>query len=123
MRNDPVSPELWNYVYERDGGICLARRLGEPDPCRNKWGDPVRWRAGKMHRSDVTFAHVKEHPMMGKRAPSDARHGVLECAHHNGNGWSSAHRSEELAYLEEVEGGRRRDNDDDRSGGVRGQAR
>lgn len=101
VRRDRVTPELWDFVYERDEGICLAWRLGERD-CRGKWGDPVRWRNGRMHRSDVTFAHVKDQPMLGRRAPSDARHGVLECWAHNVYGWSSAHRAEEKAYLEEI---------------------
>lgn len=108
MRKDRVTPELWNLVYERDGGVCLAWRLGDRD-CRGKWGDPVRWRNGRMLRSDVTFAHVKDQPMIGKRAPSDERHGVLECFTHNVNGWSSAHRAEEHAYLQEVNRERQRD--------------
>lgn len=107
-RKDRITPALWDYVYEREGGICLARKVDpNADACRGQWGDPVRWRNGRMHRADVTYAHVKSHARMGKRAEPDARHGVLECWHHNGDGWSSAHRNDEREYLEAIEGERR----------------
>lgn len=61
------------FVLDRDKECVLAKR----DPrhmCR---------RMGSSHKSNVlrllTVEHVKDQPMMGKRAPSDRRHMVAMC--------------------------------------------
>ena len=79
---DPVTPELRLAVFRRDGS-CVAPRLGATD-----------WCAGPL-----TLDHVKEQPMMGKRAPSDRAHLVSICRHHHLDGWATAHRPELRAYI------------------------
>jgi len=81
---DPVTPELRLTVLERDQG-CIAVRLGaDPAGC-----------AGALQ-----LDHVKDQPMMGKRAPSDAAHLVTLCRrHHVDTGWATSHRPELRAYL------------------------
>jgi len=83
-RRDPVTPEMRMFVLMRDNG-CTAVRLGEsPADC-----------AGPL-----TLDHVKDQPMMGKRAPSDAAHLVTLCRrHHIDTGWATSHRTELRAYL------------------------
>lgn len=48
----------------------------------------------------MTLDHVKDEPMMGRRAPSDEGHLVTLCweAHVN-TGWATSHRPELRAYL------------------------
>lgn len=47
-----------------------------------------------------TLDHVRDQPMMGKRAPSDPQHLVVVCeAHHIWTGWATSHRPELRAYL------------------------
>jgi hypothetical protein len=84
---DRVTRTLAIAVLERDQG-CLAPRLGATDDC-----------AGRL-----TLDHVRDHPMMGKRAPSDRAHLASVCFHHHLDGWATAHRPELRAYLKEVEG-------------------
>ena len=93
-RKDPVSPELRLAVLERDGG-CVAIRLfpfdGSERPCPHDCFGPL------------TLDHVRDQPMMGKRAPSDMRHLVTLCTfHHLESGWATSHRPELRAYLEAV---------------------
>ena len=96
---DKVSPETYEYVMRRDG-MCLAARLDLGHLCRDTYGYP--------HRSDdrkkLTLDHVHDSAMAGKRAPSDRRHLVSLCGWANNQGWASAHRAEERAYLLEKEG-------------------
>jgi hypothetical protein len=88
---DPVTPELRQAVLERDRG-CLAPML---DPMVESWSD---WCSGRL-----TLDHVREQPMMGKRAPSDMAHLVTLCWHHHlETGWATSHRPELRAYLESV---------------------
>lgn len=78
-----VSKELWETVYQRDEGTCIARRLA-PDngPCSGKWGDPVRFdRSGWARREDLTFAHIKMQP--GGPRVDDERHAVMACWGHH----------------------------------------
>lgn len=100
MRKDPVTPELREEVFAMDGQRCVARRI---DPtvsiCRNRWGAPII-SSGKQPKSALTLDHVKDQPMMGKRAPSDARHLVTLCwEHHINTGWATSHRPELREYL------------------------
>lgn len=89
---DKVSPETRASVLARDGG-CVARVLDDPANC---WGR-------------ITLDHVKEHPRMGDRAPSDRRHLVSLCQGHTEDGrragfqWNTAHRPMLREYLREVE--------------------
>ena len=83
-RTDRVSPETAIAVFERDGG-CMAPRLG-----------------GSFLDCDgrLTLDHVRDQPMMGKRAPSDPAHLVTLCErHHLWNGWATSHRPEIREYL------------------------
>jgi hypothetical protein len=82
VRRDPVTPELRILVLERDGD-CLAPRIGARDECSGR----------------LTLDHVKDQPMMGKRAPSDPAHLVTICWHHHLDGWATSHRPELRAYL------------------------
>jgi hypothetical protein len=86
MRRDPVTPDLRLAVLHRDNG-CVAVWLGE---------------FGAECRGRLTLDHVKDQPMMGKRAPSDMAHLVALCEHHHLDGWATSHRPELRAYLREV---------------------
>jgi hypothetical protein len=84
--SDPVTPELYVAVLERDNG-CVAVTLGElPDACRGR----------------LTLDHVRDQPMMGKRAPSDPAHLVSICEWHHLYGWATSHRPELRVYLREI---------------------
>lgn len=75
---DPVTPEMRTTVMMRDRG-CVAPVLSPraSGPC---WGP-------------LTLDHVKDQPMMGKRAPSDERHLVVLCrGHHIDTGWATSNR-------------------------------
>ncbi len=103
MRPDAVTPELREEVFRLDGYRCVARivapQIGERlDPCQNRWG-AVMVASGRLPVSALTLDHVKDEPMMGKRAPSDERHLVSLCWHHHLDGWATAHRPELRAYL------------------------
>ena len=83
MKRDPVTADVRWAVFARDGRRCIAPRLGASDEC-----------AGPL-----TLDHVKDQPMMGKRAPSDPAHLASICRHHHLDGWATAHRPELRAYL------------------------
>lgn len=97
-RRDPVSPELREYVLDRDKG-CLAAKTDDTHVCKDQWGN----KHSGWDRSRLTLDHVHDHAKMGRRAPSDPQHLVALCWDANVNGWASAHRSEERAYLALVE--------------------
>lgn len=83
MNRDPVRPEVYRLVMWRDGG-CVAPQIDRrADLCRGR----------------LTLDHVKDTPMMGKRAPSDERHLVVLCWHHHLDGWATSHRPELREYL------------------------
>lgn len=85
-RRDVVTPETWLAVMTRDAYTCAAARLGAPDACRG----------------GLTLDHVKDQPMMGKRAPSDPEHLVVVCYYHHLGGWATANRPALRAYLRSV---------------------
>lgn len=85
-RKDPVTADVRLAVLERDRG-CVAVTLGE---------DPLDC------RGPLTLDHVRDQPMMGKRAPSDERHLAAICEHHHLYGWATAHRPELREYLRGV---------------------
>ena len=86
-RRDPVSRDVALFVINRDQG-CVAPRLGGSSmDCGGR----------------DTLDHVRDEPMMGKRAPSDIAHLVVLCeAHHLWTGWATSHRPELRRYLEAV---------------------
>ena len=107
--DDKVTPELRNYILDRDR-ICIAARIDSDHQCRTRFGVP--------HAADdrryLTLDHVHGKPFIGvlqitkeggygDRAPSDKYHIVVACGDANNNGWCSAHRREERSYLAEVE--------------------
>lgn len=89
---DPVTPELRQHVLRRDGG-CVAPRL-DPD-------------AGRCY-GRLTLDHIRDQPMMGKRAPSDPAHLATVCEAHSEGGmragmqWNTAHRAMLREYLRRV---------------------
>ncbi len=97
MTRDPVTPELREHVLRRDGG-CFLRRFDPAHSCKDQWGKPHSsydiWR--------LSLDHVKDQPMMGKRAPSDARHLVAMCYSANIAVPSSEVRAAEREYLKGV---------------------
>lgn len=84
MTRDRVTQQVALAVLERDAG-CVAVALGEhPSTCGGR----------------LTLDHVKDRPMMGRRAPSDERHLVALCEqHHLWSGWATSHRPELREYL------------------------
>lgn len=85
-RKDPVTHEVALAVFTRDKG-CVAVELGEyPSTCHGR----------------LTLDHVRDQPMMGKRAPSDPAHLVSLCWHHHLNGWATSHRPLLREYLAAV---------------------
>jgi hypothetical protein len=86
---DPVSPELREAVLRRDRG-CVAPRLGATEyDCHGR----------------LTLDHVKDQPMMGKRAPSDLSHLATLCWTHHLDGWATSHRPQLREYLARVNAG------------------
>jgi hypothetical protein len=86
-RKDPVTPELRLAVLRRDLG-CVA---------------PIHDPGADTCRGALTLDHVKEQPMMGKRAPSDMAHLVTVCEHHHlWSGWATSHRPLLREYLKAV---------------------
>lgn len=94
---DPVTPELRRYVLNRDGG-CMAQWLGAPTGCRDTGGYPL-----PMLSLDLELDHVRDQPMIGKRAPSDPIHLVALCHHHHQGGWATRNRPLLRSYLVAVE--------------------
>ena len=94
---DPVTPELREAVLKRDGG-CVAPFIGVDYDPHNKTWDAIDRCKGRL-----TLDHVKDAPMMGKRAPSDMAHLVTLCWHHHLDGWATAHRPELREYLRKQE--------------------
>jgi hypothetical protein len=101
MRDDPVTPELRDAVLIRDGFRCVALGLDPDHRCQDKWGRPLAVRPnGRMHPAHLTLDHVKDQPMMGKRAPSDMAHLVTLCwGAHLWTGWATSHRPQLREYI------------------------
>lgn len=84
----PIPAALRRRVYELDGWDCVAPRLGAEDACLDLFGEPLN----PAVSGQLTLDHVKDQPMLGKRAPDDEDHLVTLCWHHHLNGWATAHR-------------------------------
>lgn len=106
---DPVTPEVRERVIQRDLAqwkidqkVIEERRQGVPTKtgCVATILDPSR--SGPC-LGPLTLDHVKDQPMMGKRAPSDEFHLVTICLyHHIESGWATAHRPGLRWYLKKV---------------------
>ena len=99
---DPVDPQVWEEVFQRDlrvAGGCVAPFLdAQAGLCRDKWGTPVLPYA----RAAMTVDHIREHA--GGERRSLRRWMVTVChGHHVNGGWSTAHRPEIRKYLAEHE--------------------
>lgn len=93
VRRDAVRSDVWAAVVRRDGGACVAPMIA----MRAK--ELLDLCSGRL-----TLDHVKDQPMMGKRAPSDPEHLVTLCWHHHLDGWATSHRPELREYLRSVNG-------------------
>lgn len=97
---DPVTPELHDRVIRRD--MCQAARRGIATgwPCVATFLCPST--SGHCY-GDLTLDHVKDHPMMGKRAPSDEQHLVTLCRwHHIDTPWATSNRPLLREYLRSI---------------------
>lgn len=83
MSRNPVTAEVALAVFNRDNGCVFVTVTREYGQCEGR----------------LTLDHVRDQPMMGKRAPSDPSHLVSLCWHHHLDGWATAHRPELRAYL------------------------
>lgn len=100
---DPVTPELRAEVLALDCYRCVAPLLGATDACRDRWGQLAaitHYGEPSYNVSALTLDHVRDEPMMGKRAPSDIRHCVTVCWSHHLGGWATAHRPALRRYLQ-----------------------
>lgn len=82
-RRDPVTPEVWEAVMERDRG-CVLARLDATHTCSGR----------------LTLEHVKDQLRAGRRAPSDPQHLVVLCYASNVGVPSKTQRAAIRAYLE-----------------------
>lgn len=93
---DRVTPEERAFVLRRDGECVLFKR------------DPSHRCSfmGREHRPNdakrLTMEHVKDAPMMGRRAPSDRKHMVALCLDANVAVPSKAERDWMRDYLAKV---------------------
>lgn len=112
MRKDPVTRTVRGAVLKRDLVECYKHLIkeGKSVPQLFEWKrenpiclapvlDPSQ--SGRCSGRE-TLDHVKDQPMMGKRAPSDPAHLVTLCWHHHLDGWATSHRPELRDYLREV---------------------
>lgn len=78
-----VDTELWERVYQRDEGRCVAPLLDPTaGPCTDHWGNPIRKNSLRQYpRQTLTFAHIKMAP--GGPRVDDERHGVMACWGHH----------------------------------------
>jgi len=94
MRANGVTAEVRQAVLRRDR-VCFLARIDSDHRCADRWGH--------LHASDATWLlsldHVKDGPMMGRRAPSDPQHLVAICHRSNTNVPSKQVRAAERAYL------------------------
>jgi hypothetical protein len=90
-RRDVVTLAVREEVLARDGWRCVAPTL---DPsagnCMTDFGDMMEYPGG-YNVTHLELHHVKDQPMMGKRAESDADHLVTLCPwHHKYSGWGTS---------------------------------
>lgn len=89
-----MNPDLRAWVLHRDGE-CFLYKLDHEHVCRDQWG--------RVHPPDridrLTLDHVKNGPMMGRRAPDDEWHLVAMCWAGNVGVPTREARQAERAYL------------------------
>ena len=128
--SDPVTPETWAEVMDRDMVHRFANliEIFRINPDRDIQGLIEMWEEAKKHPcvapmldplgsgpclGRLTLDHVHRHAggTKGKRAPSDEQHLVTLCAlHHLGEGdkggriWATAHRPLLRGYLNAIYG-------------------
>lgn len=120
-RKDPVTPDLYERVVRRELRVVLEAMVERgvspvlgPIPKWRPWppaGLCVAWVLDPSEKcwGGWTLDHVRDQPMMGKRAPSDERHLVALCSlHHQGMNdkggriWATANRPVLREYLQWV---------------------
>ena len=97
MTRDPVTPEMREFILERDQ-VCILWRMDNDHQCRDVFGTP---HAPNDH-ARLTCEHVKTELRLGRRAPSDARHLLALCGAANDRVPSKVEREAFRAYLERV---------------------
>lgn len=103
MRDDPVTAEVHDAVLIRDRYRCVALELDPEHTCQDKWGRSLGRPDRRMHPMHLTLDHVKDEPMMGKRAPSDPAHLVTLCwGAHIHTSWATSHRPELRDHIARV---------------------
>lgn len=95
---DKVTPDVAAFVFRRDGA-CVPSMLGAPGLCTDTFDNVLA--ATNVER--MTLDHVRDHAMMGKRAPSDAAHLIVTCAGHGVQRWELANRDVIRTYLSKVD--------------------
>lgn len=98
MKRDRVTPEMREQILDRDGA-CLLWKMDNDHQCRDTFGNPH----APNDRGRLTLEHVHDgYGLMGRRAPSDARHLLALCGGSNTGVPSKADRAAFRAYLERV---------------------
>lgn len=96
-----VTAQTWRRVADRDGWLCQAPILDpSADRCRGPFYGQTPAAGTAEYHAILTFDHVKE--AAGGPRIHDEQHGILLCHHHNVDGWASAHRDQERAYLAQL---------------------
>lgn len=99
---DPVTREVFETVMNRDVDyvLCSGMASSMRTVCLAPVLDPTQ---SGMCSGPSTLDHVKDHPMMGRRAPSDPAHLVTLCYwHHIESGWATGHRPLLRWYLKRM---------------------
>ncbi len=78
MRQDKVTPEVREYVLNRDVR-CVMFLRDSGHACYDVFGNVH----GSGDKSKLTLEHVKDYLRMGKRGPSDPAHLVALCGYRN----------------------------------------
>lgn len=105
--NDPVTPQMAEFILMRDRGCVAALVFGQTG-CKDVWGKPVvpwliahpKWRWRQVFQIDHVLSVGGR---MGKRAESDAAHLWCLCAYHH-EFWARKRENRVVArqYLKEV---------------------
>jgi hypothetical protein len=112
-RKDPVTKELREAVFRRDltwiwdqlaaagmSTMTIRAIMLDSPGCVAPYLDLSQ--SGRCSGRE-TLDHVKDQPMMGKRAPSDLAHLVTLCEqHHLWTRWATSNRPLLRQYLKEV---------------------
>ena len=97
MKPRRLNPELRRAVMARDG-MCFLARVDPAHVCRDVWGD--RHSPDDLNR--LTIEHVKDEPMMGRKAPDSLTNLIVLCGYANVAVPSKAERVRMRDYLRAV---------------------